>query len=50
MAVFLDIAPSPPLSVTHRSDDGGTSERSVNFYHTTQRNNPEDSHLHLSEF
>jgi hypothetical protein len=23
-----------------------TSEMSVNFYHTTQRNNPEDSHLH----
>jgi hypothetical protein len=24
---------------------GSTSETSVNFYHTTQRNNPEDSHL-----
>jgi hypothetical protein len=23
-----------------------TSETSVNFYQTTQRNNPEDSHLH----
>jgi hypothetical protein len=23
-----------------------TSETSVNFYHTTRRNNPEDSHLH----
>jgi hypothetical protein len=23
-----------------------TSETSVNFYHTTQRNNPEDSHLY----
>jgi hypothetical protein len=23
-----------------------TSETSVNFYHTTLRNNPEDSHLH----
>jgi hypothetical protein len=23
-----------------------TSETSVNFYHTTQRNIPEDSHLH----
>jgi hypothetical protein len=22
------------------------SETSVNFYHTTRRNNPEDSHLH----
>jgi hypothetical protein len=24
-----------------------TSEKSVNFYHTTRRNNPEDSHLKL---
>jgi hypothetical protein len=23
-----------------------TSETSVNVYHTTRRNNPEDSHLH----
>jgi hypothetical protein len=23
-----------------------TSETSVNFYHTTRRYNPEDSHLH----
>jgi hypothetical protein len=23
-----------------------TSETSVNFYHTTQRNNPEDIYLH----
>jgi hypothetical protein len=23
-----------------------TSETSVNFYHTTRHNNPEDSHLH----
>jgi hypothetical protein len=25
---------------------GNTSETSVNFYQNTQRNNPEDSHLH----
>jgi hypothetical protein len=25
-----------------------TSEMSVNFYQTTRRNNPEDSHLHTS--
>jgi hypothetical protein len=25
-----------------------TSETSVNFYQTTRRNNPEDSHLHIS--
>jgi hypothetical protein len=31
----------------HGPDDGGrrTSETSVNFYQTTRRNNPEDSHL-----
>jgi hypothetical protein len=26
-----------------------TSETSVNFYQTTPRNNPEDSHLHNSK-
>jgi hypothetical protein len=31
---------------THRPDDGGTSETLVNFYQTTRRNIPEDSHLH----
>jgi hypothetical protein len=25
---------------------GSTSETSVNFYQTTRRNNPQDSHLH----
>jgi hypothetical protein len=25
-----------------------TSETSVNFYQTTRRNNPEDSHLHFT--
>jgi hypothetical protein len=25
-----------------------TSEKSVNFYQTTRRNNPEDSHLHTT--
>jgi hypothetical protein len=25
---------------------GSTSETRVNFYRTTRRNNPEDSHLH----
>jgi hypothetical protein len=24
-----------------------TSETSINFYQTTRRNNPEDSHLHV---
>jgi hypothetical protein len=27
-----------------------TSETSVNFHQTTQRNNPEDSHLHLLSY
>jgi hypothetical protein len=29
----------------HPDDGGSTSETSVNFYQTTWRNNPEDSHL-----
>jgi hypothetical protein len=28
-------------------DAANTSEMSVNFYHTTWRNNPEDSHLQM---
>jgi hypothetical protein len=28
----------------------GTSETSLNFYETTRRNNPEDSHLQLITF
>jgi hypothetical protein len=37
---------TPPQDF-HHPDDGGasTSEMSVNFYQTTQCNNPEDSHL-----
>jgi hypothetical protein len=27
-------------------ETASTSETSVNFYQTTMRNNPEDSHLH----
>jgi hypothetical protein len=27
-------------------EEASTSETSVNFYQTTRRNNPEDSHLH----
>jgi hypothetical protein len=35
-------------TMTHRSDDGGSiiSETFVNFYQTTRRYDPEDSHLH----
>jgi hypothetical protein len=40
------------MEQSHRPDDGGskhTSETSVNFYQTTRRNNPEDSHLQMLE-
>jgi hypothetical protein len=45
MAVFWVVAPSSLVEVY--PDDGGasTSETSVNFYQTTQCNDPEDSHL-----
>jgi hypothetical protein len=33
-------------SVTLMMEAASTSETSVNFYQTTRRNNPEDSHLH----
>jgi hypothetical protein len=47
MAVFWVVAPCSLVEV-YRPDDGGTStsETSVDFYHTTRRKNPEDSHLH----
>jgi hypothetical protein len=32
--------------ITFMMEVASTSETSVNFYHTTRRNNPEDSHLH----
>jgi hypothetical protein len=32
--------------ITLMMEAASTSETSVNFYQTTQRNNPEDSHLH----
>jgi hypothetical protein len=61
MTVFWDVAPvvwwkftdvSDVLTASviraHRPDDGdnSTSETSVNFHHTTQRNISGDSHLH----
>jgi hypothetical protein len=50
--VFWDFAPCSLKQIyrhfrgSHRPDDGGTSETSVNFYGTPRRNIPEDSHLH----
>jgi hypothetical protein len=39
MAVFWVVAPCSLVEAAN------TSETSVNFYETTRRNNPEDSHL-----
>jgi hypothetical protein len=56
MTVFWDVAPCSLIQVyTDVSEVQGivlmmeaaiTSETSVNFYKTTRRNMPEDSHLH----
>jgi hypothetical protein len=53
MTVFWVVAPCSLIDVYRRfkgalPDNGAAiaSETSVNFYHTTQCNNPEDSHLH----
>jgi hypothetical protein len=38
------LPPSPPIALMMEA--ASTSETSVNFYQTTRRYNPEDSHLH----
>jgi hypothetical protein len=53
---FAFFQPPPPrkcrdsysrgLLIVLMMDTASTSETSVNFYQTTQRNNPEQSHLH----
>jgi hypothetical protein len=56
MAVLWVVAPCSLVEVYHRfrgpcclrHQGGGTSETSADFYQTTRRYNPEDSHLHLS--
>jgi hypothetical protein len=35
------------MAVALIMESASTSESSVNFYQTTQRNNPENSHLHF---
>jgi hypothetical protein len=57
MAVFWVVAPCSVVEVYRRFRDScckaialmmeavSTSETSVNFYHTTRRNSPEDGHL-----
>jgi hypothetical protein len=43
MAVFWVVAPCS-LVIALMTEAARTSETSVNFYQTTRRNNPEDSH------
>jgi hypothetical protein len=45
MAVFWVVAPCGSL-IALMMESSSTSETSVNFYQTTRRDNPEDSHLH----
>jgi hypothetical protein len=43
MAVFCVVV---PWAIALMMEAASTSETSVNFHQTKQRNNPEDSHLH----
>jgi hypothetical protein len=45
MAVFWVVAP-PSSGIALMMEAASTSETLVNFYQTTRRNNPDDSHLH----
>jgi hypothetical protein len=45
MTVFWDIQPSSLAFIDLLMKAASISETSVNFYQTTRRNNPEDSHL-----
>jgi hypothetical protein len=51
MAVFWVVAPCSLIEVYRlivlMMEAESTSETSVNFYQTTRRNIPEDSHLHI---
>jgi hypothetical protein len=47
--MFTDVLEVLPASITRTMsmmEAASTSETSVNFYQTTRRNNPQDSHLH----
>jgi hypothetical protein len=49
MAVFWVVAPCTLLEVIAlMMEVASTSETSVNFYQTTRRYNPEDSHIRIS--
>jgi hypothetical protein len=43
---FTDVSDVLTAPITHYPAEVNTSETSVNFYHITWRNIPEDSHLH----
>jgi hypothetical protein len=43
---FTDVLETFVVSIIRAMEAASTSETSVNFYQTTLRNNPEDSHLH----
>jgi hypothetical protein len=45
MAVFWIVAPYSLITLMMKA--ASISETSVNFYQTTRRHNPEDSHLHV---
>jgi hypothetical protein len=50
MAVFWVVAPCSVVEVYQSAlmmEAARTSETLVNFYHTTRRYNPEDSHLRI---
>jgi hypothetical protein len=52
MAVFWDVSPCSLVEVYRRfialmMEAASSYETSVNFYQTTGRNNPEDSHLQI---
>jgi hypothetical protein len=47
MAVFWVVGPRSAYSIALITEAVSTSEKSVNFYQSTRRNNPEDSYLHV---
>jgi hypothetical protein len=46
MAVCWVVVPRSLVEIDLMMEATSTSETSVNFYETTRRYNPEDSHLH----
>jgi hypothetical protein len=51
MTVFWDVAPCNLVGrIALMMEAASTSETSVNFYQTTRRNIPEDSHLQIPTY